>query len=238
MLGFGQKKPSKRKLQLDETAKGQKDIRSFVTGGKSGTSSEAASTSTGGASSSSVGSGGGRGNIFGFGGSSYTSPGSSSGGGGGLATKSRGAGTMVVNPRSRVQDNSSGGSQITPAGTSASVQEAGHRLGASTSQQSEGGVRQKMRDVWSNKFGVPDEKKKKSTDDESECPICLKKVSGNRINEHLDECLTRQSLKDEAVGEPAAEADDDKDGNASVICPNCKREVIEEEFAFHDSVCT
>ena len=155
--GYGKKKPSKRKLQMEEKGKGQKDIRSFVGGGAKGKENKgeaagsSSATSAAGVlkfiflfllglllvnfpgSSGSGGGGGARGNIFGFGGTSFSGPASA---GGGVKTKGK-AGAMVVNPGWKTPaDNSSGGEAIgnvsgssRTSSTSSSMTTGGQRLG-------------------------------------------------------------------------------------------------------------
>ena len=229
-LGFGQKKSSKRKLKLEDERKGQKDIRGFF-GKKEGSSSSSPASSTPNGPSSSNGSG----NVFGFGGTSFGLPGSK--GGGGIATKGR-SGTVVVNPRSRLEDNSSGGRQVgdsasnnpTPSTSGGS----GHRLTGAVGDLSAGvDARQMVRSVWAGKYdgeggGGGGNAKGKEDDSSStaECPVCSQHIKSAQINHHLDECLTKQAL-----------VVDEGDG-VDVICQKCKREVNAEEWKFHDSVCS
>ena len=210
-IGFGQKKSSKRKLKLEDERKGQKDIRGFF-GKKEGSSTSlpAPSTSTGHTSGNNSNR-----NVFGFGGTSFGLPGTK----GGVATKGR-SGTVVVNPRSRVQDNSSGGRQIadstsTTPTPSTSVG-SGNRLSGATGESSAGvDARQMVRNVWAGKYdsGGAGNLKGKEDDSASECPVCSRKVKSALINQHLDECLTKQALRE------------DEGDCVAVICKKCKREI-------------
>ena len=222
--GFGQKKPSKRKLKLEDAGKGQKDIRGFF-GNQAGSSSPAARAGGAGGGSSD----GGSGNVFGFGGTSFGLPGAI----GGVATKGK-SGTVVVRPRSGVQDNSSGGRQIvdsTETPTPSTSGGSGQRLSGSTEEIS-GGVdaRQMVRNVWAGKFGGGGKNKVKEGGDNNTavCPVCSAKIESSLINQHLDDCLTKQSLKE----------DEDECSDVSVICKKCQREVNVGELQFHDSVCS
>lgn len=228
--GFGQKKSSKRKLKLEDEGKGQKDIRGFFGKKEGSNSSFPASSTPHGPSGSSA-----SGNVFGFGGTSFGLPGTI-GGGGGVATKGR-SGTVVVNPRSRLEDNSSGGRQIVDSATSTPTPStsggSGHRLSGAVGELSAGvDARQMVRSVWAGKYdgggGGGGNAKGKEDDSSStaECPVCSQHVKSAQINQHLDECLTKQAL-----------VVDEGDG-VDVICQKCKREVNAEEWKFHDSVCS
>ena len=220
LIGFGQKKPSKRKLKLEDAGKGQKDIRGFF-GNRAGSSSPA----------SHAGGAGGSGNVFGFGGTSFGLPGPI----GGVATKGK-SGTVVVRPRSGVQDNSSGGRQIvdsteTPTPSTSASGGSGQRLSGSAGEIS-GGVdaRQMVRNVWAGKYGGGEKDKVRKGDDNNTavCPVCSAKIESALINQHLDDCLTKQSLME----------DEGESSDVSVICKKCQREVNVGEWQFHDSVCS
>ena len=226
MIGFGEKKSSKRKLKLEDERKGQKDIRGFFgkKGGSGSSSIPAPSTSHG--PSGSVASG----NVFGFGGTSYGLPGTS--GSGGNATKGR-AGTVVVNPQSRVEDNSSGGRQIIGSNTPTPSTSGGggHRLSGEGGELSANvDARQMVRSVWAGKYdsgggGRGGSVKGMEDGDTAKCPVCSRSIQNAHINQHLDECLTKQALME--------------DGDCvAVLCQKCKREVNAGEWKFHDSVCS
>ena len=94
-------------------------------------------------------------------------------------------------------------------------------------------ARQMVRSVWAGKYdggggGGGGNAKGKEDDSSStaECPVCSQHVKSAQINQHLDECLTKQAL-----------VVDEGDG-VDVICQKCKREVNAEEWKFHDSVCS
>ena len=221
---------------MEDERKGQKDIRGFFgnTNG-SGSSFPASSTSQGPSGSNA------NGNVFGFGGTSFGLPGTTGGsGGGGVATKGR-SGTVVVNPRSRLEDNSSGGRQIVDSASNTPTPStsggSGHRLSDAVGELS-GGVdaRQMVRSVWAGKYdsggggvggrgGREENVKGKEDDSTSECPVCSQDIKSAQINQHLDECLTKQALME------------DEGDCVPVICQKCKREVNAGEWKFHDSVC-
>ena len=197
-------------------------FRSFVNSGAS--TSKGSSTSSSGEKKPE--SGGGRGNIFGFGGTSY--PGSS---GGGLLTKGK-SGTIVVNPKGpKVKDNSSSGSSVgnvpVPSTSPEPQITGGQRLGSSSGSDGlASDPRSKLREVWGQKkFGGAAEKVANEVRREkmADCPVCGESVPEATINSHLDECLSSQS---EGY---------DKD---SRLCPVCKREVLKEEFSFHQKFCS
>ncbi|TRY62923.1 hypothetical protein TCAL_05138, partial [Tigriopus californicus] len=212
--GYGQKKAGQKRKSPEDN---QKDIRSFIKGKENARSP----------SSNGVRGGGERGNIFGFGGSSFSGVNQSDSRG--LKTKGK-SGAMVVNPGWKMpKDNSNHGNVIVPKGTTTATGRPVNSSSISTSpeshQISSNLVRQQMREFWSKKSNV----KKNATPDHdllkdqaepkcTDCPVCGEKVLNSVINQHLDDCLTQESLK----------CDSD-----SKICPKCRREVFKDEFPFH-----
>lgn len=214
-LGYGQKKAGKKRKVPPEN---QKDIRSFIKGKENSPSTSSNNSARG---------GGEKGNIFGFGGTSFGGP--SQSGSGGLKTKGK-TGAMVVNPGWKTpKDNSNPGKVIVPKATTAATSmlvssSQSNATSSESHQTSSDLVRQQMREFWSKKcegttkVTPPDQDTAKCSD----CPVCGDKVLSSVINQHLDDCLTKESMK----------CDSD-----SKICPKCRREVLKDEFAYHKQMC-
>ena len=198
-------KNNKKRKKENEPIKGQPDIRSSFNK-KSNVNVEGQKS--------------GGSNIFGFGGTSFAPP---SGASGSLQNKAQKSGAFVVNPAWKVpKDNSSGGHVIKPLKeTTANA--------TKTSPDNHSNVRDKIREVWLNKFDKkqPKQKEVKESDNHVECPICSGKIEASKINQHIDACLGSSSAIDQ----------EKKTIKDEYPCPVCQRAIHKEEMNAHLDYC-